>query len=819
MKKRILTLVIIALVLLCCAPIIGSVGASYQPPDTTVPATLPPNTGTPQPEINVTAYEQQKASLSPWEKKLSSDLLVQETPAVSPGTGIMAAQGSASGDTVAYVYVSVDPSASTHVIDPFVSTVTDRDETNHIAVAQVNFDHLEQLASRSEVRYIQQVIPPRVRMGSAMAESDVLLHTNLLRANLINGTGVKVGVISNGVVHYADAVGTGDLPTVASGKLNILTTGVGDEGTAMLEIIYDMAPGAKLYFHDMGTNKYAFMHAMDDLVAQGCTVIVDDVGWYDEPYFQDGMIAMHVKELILKKNIIYVSAAGNDAQNHYQGSFYSGGGADWWHDFSAGTDAASPYLYVYIPSGGSMDIFLQWDDQFENSVNDYDLYLMKHPSGTFVAQSSWSQGGIFSIYPPREHIHYDNPDSSTDNLFQIRVMKFSGNPSKLELFTWGLQYPVNSVGTDSIFGHPAVPGVIAAGAIPSSSPASIEPFSSQGPVTNLFEAGYRNKPDLAGIDYVSVTGAGGFGSRFSGTSAAAPTIAAAAADLRSAFPEKSGQEIANRLKWTAVDLGAGGYDTVFGWGRPDASNAKTCTVPAGATQIVSSNPAGANIYIDGVSQGTTPKTITGVSWGLHTLKINKTNFMDDYSLFGVGSTGTYGITRTLTAVAGSTTSGGTEVEGNSDNAMFSLWVTYQTGWGIMDFGDNRVMVALEPRASKGISYAISAGDKLDGGKPSATKGKMAEYRYTTGWVPIGWASPGKVFSKPLRLSATPSSPDYVLTGTTDPILFTGVGQGMDTPVPKNYYVKQEVTASDRPVSAAGENRVYRIPITFTLTAL
>ncbi|MCX6682221.1 MAG: PEGA domain-containing protein [Methanoregula sp.] len=374
---------------------------------------------------------------------------------------------------------------------------------------------------------------------------------------------------------------------------------------------------------------------------------------------------------------------------------------------------------------------------------------------------------------------------------------------------------------DSIFGHPAVPGVLATGAINAADSGNddIEVFSSQGPVTNLFE-GHRSKPDLAGIDGVHVTGAGGFFNPFYGTSAAAPTVAAAAADLRSAFPAKTGQEIANRLKFNAIDLGSGGYDTVFGWGRPDASNANTYSVPAGATEIVSSNPAGANIYIDGVSQGTTPKTITGVSWGRHTLWLNKTNFKDDYSSFSVGSTGTSGITRTLTAVAGSVTSGGTEVVGNSDNAMFSLWVSYQTFWNHMDFGDNLNGVALEPRASKGVSYAISAGDKLDGGKPAATKGKMAEYRYTTGGVPIGWASPGKVFSKPLRLSATPfSSPDYVLTGTTDPILFTGVGQGMDTPVPNVYYVKQEVTVSDRPVSAVGENRLYRIPITFTLTAL
>jgi hypothetical protein len=828
MKMQMKILIVIVLVLLSFAPIIGIAGALYVPQKGTGTATLPPGSAAaPQFDVNNSMAALHKESLTPAQKKISSDLFTQETaPAGSTGTATVAARGPASGATVAYVYVSVDPSASTHVIDSYVIDVTDRDETNHIAVAKVNFDNLEKLASRSEVRSIQQVIPPRVRMGSVLAESDSILKTDLLRPLYINGTGVKVGVISDGVDHYSNAVGTGDLPTVASGKLNILSNVYGgDEGTAMLEIIYDMAPGAKLYFHDMGTNKLAFNHAMDDLVAAGCTVIVDDVGWYDEPYFQDGMIAMHVKHLISSKNIIYVSSAGNDFQNHYQGNFYDSGVNNWIgadvHDFSAGTGGADNDLYVHIPNGGSVCVFLQWNDNFRNPANDYDLSLWNTDTDEEVAYSWNSQGPDYGGYPPFEYIYYHNTNIDAD--FAIQVYKYEGDPRILEVFTWtdngAGMYANNLYGPDSIFGHAAVPGVLATGALDALLPGyPIEPFSSQGPVTTLYE-GTRDKPDLVGIDNVAVTGAGGFPTSFLGTSAAAPTVAAVAAVLKSAYPAKTGQDIANRIRYTAVDLGPPDYDYIFGFGRPDAWNAYSQVFPPGTTLTVLSNPTGANLYVDGISQGTTPKTITGVGLGYHTLWFNKTNFMDDYSLQWVPGDGSWTATRTMTAVAGSVTSGGAEVVGNPDNAMFSLYVDWRTGWDRMDFGDNVAPLTIYPRASQGISYAVSAGDKLDGGKPATTKGKMAEYRYTTAWAPIGWASPGKVFSKGIRLQEPPSPTEYILTGTTEPIIFTDVGHGMDTEVPRAFIVKQQLTVSDRQASAAGENRNYRIPITFTLTAL
>ena len=80
----------------------------------------------------------------------------------------------------------------------------------------------------------------------------------------------------------------------------------------------------------------------------------------------------------------------------------------------------------------------------------------------------------------------------------------------------------------------------------------------------------RQKPDLAGIDGVSVTGTGGFPGTFFGTSAAAPHVAGIAALLKQTRPSASPAKLRQALENGAVDLGAAGPDNVFGRGRVDA---------------------------------------------------------------------------------------------------------------------------------------------------------------------------------------------------------------------------------------------------------
>jgi hypothetical protein len=135
---------------------------------------------------------------------------------------------------------------------------------------------------------IRTVLPPTINAGYVTTQGDLVHGTSNVRSNYSqDGSGMKIGVISNGVDHLADSQVSGDLPT----DVTVLSNNHGgDEGTAMLEIIHDMVPGAKLYFHDCGDNTIAFNTAIDNLVTSGCNIIVDDISWPTEPYLRTGRL-------------------------------------------------------------------------------------------------------------------------------------------------------------------------------------------------------------------------------------------------------------------------------------------------------------------------------------------------------------------------------------------------------------------------------------------------------------------------------------------------------------------------------------------------
>ena len=77
-------------------------------------------------------------------------------------------------------------------------------------------------------------------VGIKTSEGDVTHRANVARETFgVNGAGVKIGVLSDGVRSLGASQSFGDLGpvTVLAGQ-----TGSGDEGTAMLEIVHDLAP-------------------------------------------------------------------------------------------------------------------------------------------------------------------------------------------------------------------------------------------------------------------------------------------------------------------------------------------------------------------------------------------------------------------------------------------------------------------------------------------------------------------------------------------------------------------------------------------------
>ena len=231
------------------------------------------------------------------------------------------------------------------------------------------------------------------------------------------------------------------------------------------------------------------------------------------------------------------------------------------HDFDiSGTEEDLEQGFAINPNSSSL-VILQWSDRFNNASSDYDLFVVDQ-DGNIVTSSNST--GPFAF----EAVCVPNLTSDVGIFFAI-VVRFSGNDRRLEMFHLGsaaIQYETEA---DAIFGHAATERAIAVAAISATDPGNdtAEFFSSRGPSTVFFpQFQVRQKPDIAAIDGVSVTGTGGFPSTFFGTSAAAPHAAAVAALLLSAGPMVQPEAVREALTSTAI----GGRNNVLGFGRIDA---------------------------------------------------------------------------------------------------------------------------------------------------------------------------------------------------------------------------------------------------------
>ena len=79
----------------------------------------------------------------------------------------------------------------------------------------------------------------------------------------------------------------------------------------MAQIVHDLAPGANLAFATAFNGMLDFADNIRALKAAGSKVIVDDVSYFDEPYFQDGPVSVAVNQ-VTNQGVTYFSSAANN---------------------------------------------------------------------------------------------------------------------------------------------------------------------------------------------------------------------------------------------------------------------------------------------------------------------------------------------------------------------------------------------------------------------------------------------------------------------------------------------------------------------------
>lgn len=433
----------------------------------------------------------------------------------------------------------------------------------------------------------------------------------------LDGEGVRIGIISDSFGFASGALPTTPEEDVAAGMLpgpgnpcgytqpvEVLMESpdaASDEGRGMAQLVHSIAPGATLMFASGWAGQAGFAEAVERLTEAGADIIVDDVSYYDEPIFQDGVPSNAVNDAVAL-GVSFFSSAGNTTSIGTQGESAGRVISSWEapeyrptvcpssvtdllpesgpesvdcmdFDPGAGQDPTQTLTYPDLESHGLISTtMLQWAEPVGAATNKLDI-VVTDASGTIVAASPTVTAGspiqLAAIQPSAGDYNYMIVRDTSDGVPAL-------NPRVKMIFMGGYLQAAEyseSTGGDivgpSIFGHNGTPAVVSVAAANAATPTELERFSSTGPTTLYFEPfpstnalpePISGAPTLTSLDGgwtnffgTPVAGQPGVYS-FTGTSAAAPAAAAVTGLGLQLAPGASPQELRSALTDTAVPV-------------------------------------------------------------------------------------------------------------------------------------------------------------------------------------------------------------------------------------------------------------------------
>lgn len=469
--------------------------------------------------------------------------------------------------------------------------------------------------------------------GPVVGEEVVKTNVDAWHSAGFAGQGVKIGIIDTFHSDFWEpAQAAGEVPEPAGTFCQVFGQpcelfGIGgDHGVAVAEIIHEQAPSAQLYLATVDTAS-DMQAAVDYFDANGVDIISrSETAEWDGP--GDGTGALDtVLDNAVDDGMTWFNAAGNPSGpgGSYPsgvetgtgpgfGSYWRGGWSDSISEGTLGYLDFDNFTEVgeLMPFGCGFVNGLRWDDWGPNRT-DYDVYIWDGPpfeldSPTLKVASEDDQGGGA---PPIENFFFDlipqcNGDFDVDYLGIFLFDEGNGTVNDtLEFATngTGVYYWQNQYSATVPFGDTASPGGLSIGAIDPPNGTTVAPYSAWGPTNDG-----RTKPDLsAAAGVVGYTYGSRYAARFSGTSAATPSVSGAAAVVLSAANARTTPagslpttpaQLKTFLLGNTVDRGPNGPDNMYGVGElvlpnPPAggpTNTPTPTPTGGGTPTPTPTP-------------------------------------------------------------------------------------------------------------------------------------------------------------------------------------------------------------------------------------
>ena len=410
------------------------------------------------------------------------------------------------------------------------------------------------LATLHAARGVVRVERPALFVPLELGPAAELIGAGRWQTAGFTGHGTRVAVIDAGFAGYeetfAGELGRSVFPR--SFRLDRSLSGGTDHGQRAAAIVREVAPGAELHLLSFSTLT-ELSAAVDYAIAEQIDAVSLSVGFiHNGPGDGSGAVDAIVGRATAA-GMVWAVAAGNWAEQHWSGAFVDRDG-DLVHEFASGQQLNGREFR----SGDLITASLRWDDAWGAACSDFDLELFG-PDGSLVQASRHAQG---CSGDPVEEVRVL---ATMAGRYAVRLVAAGAQePHRLDLLLLGspdrgdaLDVFVRAGSLSEPADHP---DVVTVGVLSSGGDFAQARFSSRGPTSDG-----RSKPEL-----ISPTGlatalgeAGEPLPRFTGTSAAAPFVAGAAALLFEAFPAAGAADIVATLVGRAVpapEAGSAGED-------------------------------------------------------------------------------------------------------------------------------------------------------------------------------------------------------------------------------------------------------------------
>jgi PKD repeat protein len=437
-------------------------------------------------------------------------------------------------------------------------------------------DDIAVLYDVAELETVEMIMPEyggATQSGSVDGRASAALFADMARTAMsLSGAGQTVGILSDsfartgrvrddsttpaagnsGLLRNSKPQQSGDLPLTVAIRRD--DGGGGDEGAGMAELVHDIAPGAAIAFHTAFGGQAVFAEGITDMcTTAGSTVVVDDVLYFAEPMYQDGIVAQAAAGCVAS-GVPYFSAAGNQSNRGFRQVFRDINPADDLSTTPTGNDlhdwgGGDGFLDLTLPPASTVRVVLQWNQPFASvspsngAQVDLDLYITPAPDAaglsTPIVSSIGQQGSTgnprgdaieivsvsnvgsspMSVYLAIEHHDGSQgmiPQDSTTPL-EFRLVFFESNFRQTSI--QGILDHTSAFGGPTMYGHAVAPGVASVAAVPwfdtqmfnpeftPSAATDPEDFSSRGGAISVqfnasgaFVPRTSHEPDIAAVD-------------------------------------------------------------------------------------------------------------------------------------------------------------------------------------------------------------------------------------------------------------------------------------------------------------------------------